>query len=97
MLRSFNYYNRCLKDLKNYESVVNKLLKVYFHDNIRVSDVSMPVPGAEQNRGHDLISGYKPDLDRIAGVIQDFKGRWCSEKVMIAFTLQMDNFVQRGN
>ena len=64
--------------LKNYESVVNKLLKVYFHDNSRVSDVSMAVPGAEQNRDHDLISGYKPDLDRITVVIQESEGRGCS-------------------
>ena len=67
-----------MEDLQTYESVSNELLEVDFHDNIRVSDVSMAVLDAEQNLYHDLISGYKPDLDRITGVIQDFKGRGCS-------------------
>ena len=66
-----------MEDLKIYVSVINELIKVDIHDNSRVSDVSIAVQDAEQNRDHDLISGYKPDLDRITGVIQDFKGRGC--------------------
>ena len=66
------------------------MLEVEFHDNSLVSDVYMAVPDDKQNR--DLVSGYKPDLDRITVVIQESEGRGCSQKVMIAFTLQMDNF-----